>query len=92
MCCMADMKNLVRRLSLALLLFLLLIGAADHLFLSAYNISHATQEANCPIHSGMAQLEKAKLFIIRPVTAIGEMQDSTHALGLTAKITHPPTF
>jgi hypothetical protein len=89
---MADMTDLIRRLSLALLLFLLLVGAAGHLFLSADNTSHAAQEANCPIHSGMAQPEKAQPFTLKPAVTIGETQDGTRAFNLSAKISHPPTF
>ena len=86
------MTDLLRRLSLVLLLFLLLVGAAGHLFLSADNTSHAAQEANCPIHSGMAQPEKAQPFTLKPVITIGEMQEGTRAFNLSAKISHPPTF
>jgi hypothetical protein len=84
------MTDLIRRLSLALLLFLLLVGAAGHLFLSADNTSHAAQEANCPIHSGMAQPEKAQPFTHKSAVTIGETQDGTCALSLGAKIPHPP--
>ena len=88
----AEMTDLIRRLSLALLLLLLLAGAAGHLFLSADNTSHAAQEANCPIHSGMAQPEKAQPFTLKPAITIGEIQDGTRALNLSAKISHPPTI
>ncbi|MDO9302761.1 MAG: hypothetical protein Q7T89_15350 [Anaerolineales bacterium] len=92
MYCTADMTDLIRRLSLVLLLFLLLAGAAGHLFLSAENTSHAAQEANCSIHSGMAQPEKAQPFTLKPTVTIGETQDGTCAFNLSAKISHPPTF
>jgi hypothetical protein len=88
----AEMTDLIRRLSLALLLFLLLVGVSGHLFLSADNTSHAAQEANCPIHSGMAQPEKEQPFTRKPAVTIGEIQDSTHAFNLSVKISHPPTF
>jgi len=86
------MTDLIRRLSLALLLFLLLVGAAGHLYLSADNTSHAAQEANCPIHGGMAQPEKAQPFTLKPAVMIGEIHDDTRAFNLSAKISHPPTF
>lgn len=89
---MVDMTDLMRRLSLALLLFLLLVGAAGHLFLSTTNPSHVAQEANCPIHSGMAQPEKPQPFTLKPVVTIGETQDGMRAFNLSAKISHPPTF
>jgi hypothetical protein len=86
------MIDLIRRLSLALLLFLLIVGAVGHLFLSITNTSHTAQEANCPIHSGMTQPERAQPFTLKPATTIGETQDSTHAFNLATKISHPPTF
>ena len=89
---MADMTDLIRRLALAVLLFLLLVGAAGHLFLSTTNASHAAQEANCPIHSGMVQPEKAQPFIHKPAITIGETKDGARALTLSAEILHPPTF
>ena len=92
MYCTADMTDLIRRLSLVLLLFLLLVGAVGHLFLSTDNTSHAAQEANCPIHSGIAQPEKAHPFTLKPAIAIRETQDGTRAFNLSAKISHPPTF
>ena len=89
---MADMTDLIRRLSLALLLFLLIVGVAGHLFLSQNNSSHAAQEANCPIHSGMAQPEKAQPFTLKPAITMGETQDDSRAFNLATKISHPPTF
>ncbi len=86
------MSDLIRRLSLALLLFLLLVGAAGHLFLSGDNTPHVAQEANCPIHSGMAQPEKTQPFTLKPAVMIGEIHDDTRALNLSAKISHPPTI
>jgi hypothetical protein len=86
------MTDLLRRLSLALLLFLLIVGLGGHLFLSTTNTSHAAQEANCPIHSGMDQSEKAQPFTQKPAFTIGETQDGKHAFNLSAKISHPPTF
>ncbi len=62
------------------------------MFLSTTNASHAEQEANCPIHSGMTQPEKAQLFTHKPAVMIGETQDGTHDFKLATKITHPPTF
>ncbi|MBI3163305.1 MAG: hypothetical protein HYZ24_01370 [Chloroflexi bacterium] len=86
------MTDLIRRLSLALLLFLLIIGTVGHLFLSTDNTSHAAQEANCPIHSGMVQPEKAQPSTFKPASTIGETQDGTRAFNLSSKISHPPTF
>ena len=89
---MVDMTGLIRRLSIALLLSLLVVGTVGHLFLLTTNIAHAAQEANCPIHHGMAQPEKAQPFTLKPAITIGETQDCTHAFNLATKISHPPTF
>jgi hypothetical protein len=84
------MTDLMRRLSLALLLFLLIAGLAGHLLLSVNNTSHTAREANCPIHSGMVQPEKAQPCTHKPAITIGETKDGTRALSLGAKIPHPP--
>jgi hypothetical protein len=86
------MTDFTRRVSLALLLFLLIFGVVGHLFSFTNNISHITQEANCPIHCGIAQPERAQTFTLKPAISIGETQDGTHALNLGVKISHPPTF
>ncbi len=85
---MADMTDLIRRLSLALLLFLLIVGVAGHLFLSVNN--NTAREANCPIHGGMVQPEKAQPLTHMSAITIGEILDGTCALSLGAKIPHPP--
>lgn len=90
--CTAEMTDLIRRLAILCLVFLLLMGAAQDLLLSANSVLHVAQEANCPIHSGIAQPERAQLLIQLPVITIGEMHDSTHAFHLSAKISHPPTI
>ncbi|MEW6717042.1 MAG: hypothetical protein AB1345_06040 [Chloroflexota bacterium] len=85
------MIALIRRLSLALLFLLLILGTAGHLFLSAVNVPHVAQEANCPIHSGMAQPERVgPYYIHKPAMMIGERQDGARAFILGAKIPHPP--
>ena len=86
----ADMTAIIRRLSLVFLLFLLIVGVSGHLFLSATNTAHAAKEANCPIHSGMYQPEKAQPFTHKPAITIRETQDGTRALSLGAKVPHPP--
>lgn len=86
------MTSLIQRISLALLLSFLIFGVVGHLFLSIDTTSHAAQEANCPIHSGVAQFEKVHTFTQKPTTAIGETKDNTNIFNLGAKIYHPPTF
>ncbi|MBC7878174.1 MAG: hypothetical protein H7Y59_13470 [Anaerolineales bacterium] len=86
------MTDLIRRLSLALLLFLLVFGVMGHVFSFANNASHISQESNCPIHGAIAEPKEVQPFTLKPAIAIGEIQDSTHALKLSVKISHPPTF
>lgn len=86
------MTDLIRRTSLALLFFLLVFGVIGHVFSFENNASHVSQEANCPIHGAIAEPEVLQPFTLKPTIAIGEIQDSTHALNLSVKISHPPTF
>ena len=89
---MADMTDLIRRLSLTLLLFLLIVGAVGHLFLSVNNAPHAAKEANCAIHSGIVHPEKTHLVTHKPAITIGETKDGARDLSISTKISHPPTF
>ena len=89
---MADMTPIIRRLSLVFLLLIVILGTAGHLFSSAANTSHITQEANCPIHSGMAQPERIQPYTHQPAMMIAEALDGTHDFDLDTKISHPPTI
>lgn len=84
------MIELLRRLSILLLVLLLVMGAAEHLFLTT--TSHAALEANCPVHGGIVQLERTQLLLQVPVYLMREVQDKTSAFDLSAKISHPPTI
>jgi hypothetical protein len=86
------MTDLAKRLVIFILIILLMVGFVDHLFFSGISSSHLSQEANCPIHSGVVQLERAQSLVQISVNRIGEKQDTTHAFELTAKISHPPTI
>ncbi|MEW5830360.1 MAG: hypothetical protein AB1846_15840 [Chloroflexota bacterium] len=83
--------NHFRRLSLALLLALLLVGLAGHLILPASNSHHTARESTCAIHNGMIQPNGLKSLSYEPTITIGVIQDGTIALCLSAKISHPPT-
>lgn len=85
------MADLLRRLSLALLLVLLLFGLAGHLILPTSNIHHNAPESTCAIHNGMIQPNGLKSLARKSAVGIGEIQDCTNALSLSAKISHPPT-
>lgn len=85
------MADLLRRLSLALLLVLLLFGLAGHLILPASNVHHTAPESTCAIHNGMIQPNGLKSLAHESAIIVGGKQDSTNALCLSAKIYHPPT-
>lgn len=84
------MADLLRRLSLALLLVLLLIGLAGHLVAPTGNYHHTAQELSCAIHNGMIQPNGLKSLTYESAL-IDLEQASTYAFSLSAKISHPPT-
>lgn len=86
------MTDLIKRLVIILLVFLLFTGVVDHLFFSGTGSFHAFQDANCPIHSGIVQLERAQTLVSMVVIKIGETRDNTHSFNLRTKISHPPTI
>jgi hypothetical protein len=85
------MIDLLKRLVIFLLVLLLLTGVAEHLFFSGITAAHVSQEANCPIHSGIVPLERAQTLVVTAVIRIGEVHDNTHSFNLSTKISHPPT-
>ena len=86
------MTDLLRRLSILLLVLLLAMGVAEHVLLTPVGTSHAAQEASCPIHGGIVQSERTQLLLHLTVQLRRETQDSTSAFDLSAKIPHPPTI
>ena len=86
------MTDLVKRLAVLFLVFLLVMGAAEHLLTTTAGPNHLAQEASCPIHGGVVQPERAQLLMHFTVQCIGETKDSTHAFDLSAEISHPPTI
>ncbi len=89
---MVDMRDAIKQLFIFVLVILLMVGFFDHLFSSGIDNLHFSQEANCPIHSGVAQPEPEPAFLQVSADRIGEKQDDTHAFDLIAKISHPPTI
>jgi hypothetical protein len=86
------MIGILKRLSILFLLLLLVLGAAEHLFLTVPGTNHTAQEASCPIHGGVVQSEQAQPLPHVSVQLIGEIRDNSSAFDLSAKIAHPPTI
>ena len=84
--------DILRRLSLALLLFLLLIGIGGHLLAPNGGSHHVQSESTCSYHQGFTL--PANLQSIRNETKISPAptQDTTCVLDLVLTIPHPPTF
>ena len=82
----------LQRLSLALLLALLLIGIAGHVFPSASGIHHIPSESTCPIHHGMNFPENLQSSWDKSSIPHEPPQDDSCALDLVLNIPHPPTF
>lgn len=82
----------LRRLSLALLLILLLIGIAGHLLAPASGTHHVLTEFGCAIHQGVnlpAHLQSSwNEAGISPEPA----HDDSCVLDLVLKISRPPTL
>jgi hypothetical protein len=89
---MAELTALIRRLCLASLLALLLVGLAVHLILPVSGIHHAVRETACAIHAGMIRPDVLQSLQYESAVAIGVVQDRTNALCLATKIPHPPTI
>jgi len=66
------MIGILKRLSILFLLLLLVLGAAEHLFLTVPGTNHTAQEASCPIHGGVVQSEQAQPLPHVSVQLIGE--------------------
>ena len=85
------MTNLLRRLSLAFLLALLLVGLAGHLLSPACGASYTASESICAIHAGMLHPDAPQPFPGKSVITSGTKQDGVRTLCLSTEIPHPPT-
>ena len=70
------MIDLLKRFVIFLLVLLLLMGVAEHLFFSGITTAHVSQEANCPIHGGIVPLEREQMLVLTAVIRIGEIRDA----------------
>jgi hypothetical protein len=84
--------SILRRLSLALLLFLLLIGIAGHMLAPVGGSHHVLSESTCAIHHGMNLPANVQSFWIESSLSPEPTYDDTCVLDLVLKISHPPTL
>ena len=81
-----------RRISLAFLLVLLLIGMAGHLLASVGGSHHILSESTCAIHHGMNLPSNLLSSWNESSLSPEPTHDDTGVLDLVLKISHPPTF
>lgn len=81
-----------RRLSLAFLLVLLLIGMAGHLLAPVGGSHHILSESTCAFHQGINLPANIQSSWIELSSSPAPTHDHTCVLGLVVKISHPPTF
>jgi len=84
--------NTFHRLILAVLLVLVVVGLAGHILAPGAGYQHAASESTCTLHTGfLAPVFQASYGIEAYGLSIFS-QGAPHALGLIAKIPHPPTI
>jgi len=81
-----------RRLALAFLLVLLLIGIAGHMLAPVGGSHHVLSESTCAIHHGMNLPANLQSFWNESSLSPVPTYDDTCVLDLVLKISHPPTF
>ena len=81
-----------RRLSLACLLTLLLVGLAGHSVAHAGKIYHAVTESTCAFHAGILVPVIQQSHPVEANIPPQSDRDITSELNLGAKILHPPTI
>jgi hypothetical protein len=84
--------NPFRRLSLALLLILLLIGFSEHLMAPASGTPHVLPESTCAVHQGVNLPANPQSSWNEPGVSPKPVRDETCVLDLVVKIPHPPTL
>jgi len=85
------MDNL-RRLSLVLLLFLLLIGIGGHLLAPVNGSHHVLSESTCAFHHAVDVPANLQSSWNESGIPLEPTQDDSCALDLVLNIPHPPTF
>lgn len=81
-----------RRLSLAFLLVLLMIGIAGHMLAPVGGSPHVLSESTCAIHHGMNLPANLQSFWTESSLSPEPTYDDTCILDLVLKISHPPTL
>jgi hypothetical protein len=84
--------NNFRRLSVAFLLVLLLIGLSGHLLAPASGSHHTLAESNCAIHQGVNLPTQLQSPWNESGMSPEPTRDDTCVLDLASKISHPPTL
>lgn len=84
--------NKLRRLFLAFLFILLLIGFSGHLFASASESYHVLSESTCAFHQGINLPANVQSSLIEMRVSPEPTHDDTCALDFVLKISHPPTI
>ncbi len=84
--------NHFRRLSLAFLLILLLIGIAGHLLAPVGGSHHILSESACAFHHGINLPMNLQPAWNESGISPEPTHDDTCVLDLVLKISHPPTF
>lgn len=85
------MKTL-RRLSLAFLLVLILVGMAGHMLAPVGGSHQIFSESTCAIHHGMNLPANLQSFWNESGISLEPTHDDTCVLDLVLKISHPPTL
>ena len=82
----------LRRLALAFLLVLFLIGIAGHLLAPVSVSHHILSESTCVIHQGVNLPANLQSFWNESGISPEPTRDETRVLDLVLKISHPPTL
>ena len=85
-------NGMLRRLSLAFLLLLLLFSMAGHALQTVDGAHHALSESTCAFHHGMnAPMNMPRSWVETGISP-EPVLDQSGAFGLVLNIPHPPTF
>ena len=82
----------LRRLALAFLLVLFLIGIAGHMLAPVGGSNHFLSESTCAIHHSMNLPANLQSFWNESGISLELTHDDTCVLDLVLKISHPPTL
>lgn len=92
MFCMDNVVKVLRRLSLAFLLILLLTGIAGHMLAPVGGSHHVLSESSCAIHQGVNFPANFQSSWSKSGISPEPTHDGTCILDLVLKISHPPAL